>query len=108
MTKGRNVEVGPLGTVLWLRLSPGGGLKCCGAAHYPPTPKQDADIFEVLIRQTREYSNINPVFSKTLRVLDLVGSTALSAPYGPRGLTQGHFGPPGSLAIVRDRQATVT
>ena len=60
--------------------------RCCGGCarqltdgrkHYPPTPKQDADIFEVLIRQMREYRNINLVFSKTLRVL---GHTELFEP----------------------------
>jgi len=45
------------------------GSSVAGAAHYPPTPKQDADIFEVLISQMGERRNINPVFSKTLGIL---------------------------------------
>jgi hypothetical protein len=63
---------------LGLRLSPGGGLGCCGgracqladgSEHYPPMPKQDADIFEILISQMGECRNINPVLGKTLGIL---------------------------------------
>ena len=42
-------------------------------------PKQDADIFEVLIRQMRERRNINPVLGKALGVL---GHAELFEPVG--------------------------
>jgi hypothetical protein len=32
-------------------------------------PKQDADIFKVVISQMRECRNTNPVFGKALRIL---------------------------------------
>ena len=71
-------DLAALGGVLRLRLSPGGGLRCCGGRacqladgreHYPPMPKQDADIFEVVISQMRECRNTNPVLGKALGVL---------------------------------------
>ena len=71
-------DLAALGGVLRLRVSPGGGLRCCGGCacqladgreHNPPMPEQDADIFEVLISQMRECRNINPILGKTLRVL---------------------------------------
>ena len=60
--------------------------RCCGGCacqladgreHYPPMPKQDADIFEVVISQMRECRNTNPVLGKTLRIL---GHTELIEP----------------------------
>jgi len=39
-----------------------------GREHYPPMPRQDADIFEVLISQMGERLNINPILSKALGV----------------------------------------
>ena len=37
--------------------------------HLPPVTEQDADLLQVLIGQVRKYREINPVFSKALRVL---------------------------------------
>jgi hypothetical protein len=67
-----------LGGVLRLRHIPPDTPKCCrgfafqladGSDYYPPMPKQDADIFEVLISQMGESRNINPVLSKAFGVL---------------------------------------
>ena len=40
-----------------------------GREHFPPMPKQDADVLEILIGQMAQYRDINFVLGKALRVL---------------------------------------
>jgi hypothetical protein len=50
-----------------------------GREYYPPMPKQDTHIFEVLISQMGECREIDPILGKTLCVL---GHAELSEPIG--------------------------
>jgi hypothetical protein len=67
-----------LGSVSALRLRCGGrswwsrsraGKLANGREHFPPMPKQDADILEILIGQMAECRDIDPVLGKALSVL---------------------------------------
>jgi hypothetical protein len=46
-----------------------------GSEYYPPLPKQDTDIFEVLISQMGECREIEPILGKTLCVLGISDRT---------------------------------